>query len=116
MSVLIEQRRLRGKCAPGIKRCVLAEMRRVLVEFDECNTAEAWGALADVSTTTAGKYLRFMAARGAAERAGLRELVREATHVYMLVYRARGYVGPYPLPTLRSPGLIDWSAIPVVGR
>lgn len=63
MSVTLAQRpRLRGKCAPGIKRCVLAEMRRVLVEHAECNTAEAWGGLADVATATAKKYLEWMVA------------------------------------------------------
>lgn len=57
-----------------------------------------------------------MAARATAEREGLRAARREVETIYLLVYRARGHIGRYPLATLTTPGLIDWSTLPVVGR
>jgi hypothetical protein len=59
---------------------------------------------------------RKMQARASAERAGMQAASREIRSVYWLVYRARGYTGPCPVPTLWSRGLIDLSTLPVVGR
>ena len=47
-----------------------------------------------------------MAARGESEPRGKQVLLREAREVYLLVYAARGRTGPYPLPSLWSPGLL----------
>lgn len=57
-----------------------------------------------------------MAARASAERAGVIAAAKDAADLYLLVYAARGQTGPYPLPTLRHPGLIDTSTMPVIGR
>jgi hypothetical protein len=63
-----------------------------------------------------------MAARANAERTGQQTALREAREVYLLVYATRGRTGPYPLPSLFSPGLLGevergWVPFPlVVGR
>lgn len=62
-----------------------------------------------------------MAKRAEVERRGKEAALREASDVYMLVYRARGSIGPHPLPSLRSPGLLGWAMLDgllpaIVGR
>lgn len=63
-----------------------------------------------------GHTRRKRIARAQAERDRHREARREVMEVYWLVYRARGYTGPHPTATLTTPGIIDWSTMPVVGR
>jgi response regulator of citrate/malate metabolism len=64
---------LTSTVAPGIKRRTLTSLRRVLVEHDGPDTAEAWAYAAGISTTCARKYLEWMVGRDEALASRIQE-------------------------------------------
>jgi hypothetical protein len=49
-----------------------------------------------------------MKKRTQAEQLGRQAALNEIVAMHKLVYRARGCIGPSPLPSLSSPGLFGW--------
>jgi hypothetical protein len=54
------------------------------------------------------KRKQAMAKRSLAEQLGRQQALNEIVAMHKLVYRARGYTGPNPIPSLSSPGLFGW--------